>query len=114
MSKNVKLTGMNVFLRNVKNKPAQVQRAVSQEINRSALRVERAAKMGAPWDTGWLSDIIFSAMLGSLKAEVVSSADYSIYVENGTRYMAAQPFLGPALKADWPKLQRNLNKIMRG
>lgn len=114
MSQNVKVVGMNKFVRALERKTAEVERAVGQEINRSSLRVERRAKKGAPWDTGWLANTIYSHMMNSLNAEVVSPADYSIYVESGTRYMMAQPFVYPALKADWPTLQKNLNKIMRG
>ncbi|WP_288395061.1 HK97 gp10 family phage protein [uncultured Vagococcus sp.] len=114
MSKTVKIKGLNAYIRNVNKQPALVQKAVDQEINRSALRVERNAKKLAAWDTGWLSNNIYSTMVSLAKAEVMSPADYSIYIEEGTRYMAAQPFLFPALKADYEVLMRNLNKIMRG
>lgn len=114
MSKTVRFKGLNVFIRNVKKQPKIVQRAVDQEINRSSLRVERKAKMTAAWDTGWMSNNIYSIMTALAKAEVISPVEYSIWVEEGTRHQMAQPFLFPALKAEYPLLMKNLNKIMRG
>lgn len=114
MSKSVKIVGLNAFIKSVKNKPKEVQRAVDQEIQKSILRIERSAKKSAAWDTGWMSNDIYSIMTAMAKGEVISPADYSIYIEEGTRYMAAQPFLYPAIKADYPLLMKNLNKLMRG
>ena len=114
MSKTVKIVGLNAFVKNVSKKPKEVQKAVDQEINRSALRVEREAKKNAAWDTGWMANNIYSEMLKVGKAQVVSPVEYSIFVEEGTRYMMAQPFLYPALKAEYQILMKNLNKLMRG
>jgi len=49
----------------------------------------------APVDTGYLRDHIMSQDEGDGRASVVSEADYSVYVEFGTRHMAAQPFFFP-------------------
>lgn len=114
MSRTVRVVGLNAFVKNVENKPKVVQIAVGKEIGLSSLRVEKKSKQKAPFDTGWLSDNIYASMVDQVKAEVVSPVDYSIFIELGTRFMMAQPFLFPALKADWPLLQKRLNKIMRG
>lgn len=114
MSKTVRIKGLNAFIKDINRQPKRVQQAVDQEINRSALRVERTAKMNAAWDTGWMANSIYSQMTGLAKAEVVSPVDYSLFVEEGTRYMMAQPFLYPALKVEYELLMRNLNKLMRG
>ena len=106
--------GLNQFVNQVKQKPVKVKRAVDKELNRSALRVERKAKIYAAWDTGFMSNNIYSGSTGVLLYEVVSPANYSIFVELGTRYMAAQPFIYPALEEEYWQLMRNLNKIVRG
>lgn len=106
--------GMNQFIRNVKKKSEVTQKRVDQELNRSSLRVERRAKVYAPWDTGWLSNNIFSEKQGELSYAVISPVFYSIYVELGTRYMAAQPFLYPAMQEEYWVLMRRLNKIVKG
>lgn len=112
MSATFKVTGLNKFVRSVSQKPVQVQKAVDQELNRSSLRVERRAKKYAAWDTGWMSNTIYSSFVSTLLYEIVSPADYSIYIEEGTRYMMAQPFMRPALKEEEPILFRNLRKIV--
>ena len=114
MSRTVKIVGLNAFANAVRNKPKAVQVAVDKEIKLSSLRVEKKAKELAPFDTGWLSNNIYANVVAQGKAEVVSPVEYSIYLEYGTRFMMAQPFLFPALKADWPLLKQRLNKIMRG
>lgn len=111
---SVKIVGLNAFIKNVNKKPKEVQRAVGQEINRSSLRVEKRAKQIAAWDTGWMSNTIYSGMVSLIKAEIVSPAEYSVYVEKGTRYQMAQPFMFPAFKSEQPILMKNLNKIVRG
>lgn len=91
-----------------------------QALRNVAFTVERLAKQKAPVDTGALRGSIYTAMQGdnappdagqageqvrlpnvdgALVAHVGPSVDYGIYQELGTRVMAAQPFLLPALRA---------------
>jgi len=114
MRVNYRMKGLNKFLRQVRKKPKQVETQVDQELARSSLRVERDSKMLAPWDTGWMSNNIYSDKEGNLRFRVVSPAHYSIYVELGTRNQAAQPFFFIALEDEFPKLMKNLNKIVKG
>lgn len=67
-----------------------------------ALQVERAAKRYCAVDTGRLRSSISHGIRrdpGGLLAVVGTNVDYAPYVEFGTRYMAAQPFLRPALRS---------------
>lgn len=114
MSKTVEFVGLDKFTRGVIQQKKKMEEATHQEIIRSALRVEKRAKIFAPWDTGWLSNSIYYYLSGRLQAIVVSPVDYSIYVEEGTRYMAAQPFLFPAIKEEFPVFMKNMQKIVRG
>ena len=108
------MKGLNEFLQQVRNKPQQLEAQADQELARSSLRVERNAKILAPWDTGWMSNNIYSDKEGKLRFRVVSPVHYSIFVELGTRYQAAQPFFFVALENEYPKLMKNLNKIVKG
>lgn len=114
MSKSVKIQGLKEFMREVSRKGPALDQAIDKEIKLSALRVERRAKKLAPWDTGWMSNNIYANDIGFLQAEVISPVEYSIFVEYGTRYMFAQPFLFPAVYADWPLFQKRLTKLVRG
>lgn len=66
-----------------------------------AAQVERQAKIYCPVDTGRLRASIASVTVregGGLVAYVGSDVEYAIYVEFGTRFMAAQSFLRRALE----------------
>lgn len=76
------------------------QRA-EQVVRKSALAVERGAKLRAPVDTGNLRNSINTVVSGgrgsgAIVAEVGPEASYGVYVEVGTWKMAPQPYLGPA------------------
>lgn len=61
-----------------------------------AERVADIARGIAPVDTGFLRDHIIARHLGR-SSQVESLAPYSGFVEFGTRFMSAQPFLRPAV-----------------
>lgn len=46
-------------------------------------------------------------------AEVEPTADYGAYVELGTRFMSAQPFLGPAFNEQKEKFKQDMRKLTR-
>lgn len=81
---------------------------VARDLSRRAIRVEGAAKTyatgqngGPNVDTGRLRGSI-TWRLGrdgeSIYADVGTNVEYAIYLEKGTRYMTARPFLTPALR----------------
>lgn len=111
MSLIYRLRGLDKFIRSVERKQATAQKAVDAELRRSAKRVEKQARLNAPVDTGWLRSQIYTEQKKILHHRVISPALYSVYLELGTRKMAAQPFLDPALRAEWPRLMANLKKM---
>lgn len=113
MSQIFRIKGLDKMMNVFKTKPAQLQKVVEQELSRSALRVERRAKELAPFDTGYMSDNIYSMYQDVLKYAVVSPAEYSIYVEKGTRRLAAQPFIHPALQEEQPVIMARLKRLFR-
>lgn len=113
MSLIYKLKGLDRFIRSVELKSKTAQKAVDAELKRSAHRVEKLARVNAPVDTGWLRSQIYAEQQRLLHHRVVSPALYSVYLELGTRKMAAQPFLDPALRAEWPRLMENLKKMFK-
>lgn len=50
---------------------------------------------------------------GGLTAEVGPTTEYSPYLEYGTRFMEAQPFVTPALNEQKKKFRSDLGKLMR-
>jgi hypothetical protein len=81
--------------------------ATTRGIAAAALLVERRAKLIATQkhiiDTGWLRSNIFPEMTGPLSAKVISSANYSLYIEfghhtrGGKGWVEARPYMRPAL-----------------
>lgn len=59
--------------------------------------LQQKAQRNAPVDTGNLRrSINLSIKDGGMTAEITAMAEYSGYVEYGTRFMNAQPFIAPA------------------
>ena len=76
--------------------------SVDEAVKRVCLVIERAAKQRAPVDTGNLRRSITTeidpARGDKATGRVGTGVHYAPYVEFGTRYTRAQPFLGPALE----------------
>jgi HK97 gp10 family phage protein len=76
-----------------KEQEKEAKKAVSQ----SAYVLEAQAKALAPVDTGYLRASIKTHIKdGGLSAEVISHAEYSLFVEYGTSKQEAQQFMTPA------------------
>ena len=101
----------------LRQKADRAVEAAERELQLSALEVEAKAKQNAPVDTGMLRGSITSTGSGS-EYEIGTNLEYAPFVEFGTRYMAAQPFLLPAFDEVVKNLQANIMKavmnIMRG
>jgi len=67
--------------------------ASARRIDRVKARIRDEAKLRAPVRTGYLRDSIAVTADG-----VVVAAPYARYPEFGTRYMAARPYLRPAVQ----------------
>ena len=78
-----------------------------QILRQTGEEVERLAQAKVPVDTGHLQRSI-QLRVGSTRAVIRSNANYSGYVEFGTRFMAAQPYLRPALDEVQPEFERLL------
>lgn len=78
-------------------------------------QVEKDAKTIAPVRTGFLKDNIRS--LGTriagdvIKGSVLSAAEYSSFVEDGTSRMSAQPFLKPSFEKNIDELVTELTQL---
>lgn len=85
----------------------------SKAVARTAHDIEADAKALAPVDTGNLRNSI-SSDIGVLSAEIGPTAEYGLYVEEGTSRMAPQPYMGPAADTRFPELEQALGAIVDG
>src|SRR5689334_2433705 len=74
---------------------------LGRDLTKRAEKVAAAQRRRCPVDTGFLRDSItvfdVEVTPEGLMVAVGPTADYSLYVEFGTRLMAAQPFIRPSI-----------------
>ena len=76
--------------------------------------LQESAQRKVPVDTGNLKRSIGLEIRDSgLTAEVEPTAEYAAYVEYGTRYMNAQPYMRPSYTAQKEKFKSDLKKLTR-
>ena len=80
-------------------------RHVRQQLERWAMEVREYSKTLAPARTGYLRSTIY-AKVQEWTAEIGAEASYAIFVEFGTRYMQARPYLYPAVQEFLPTLEQ--------
>lgn len=81
-----------------------MQRQVHEHLRRWSEEVMASARQKVPVKTGQLRRSIYSKV-GEWVAEVGVEAAYAMFVEFGTCYMRAHPFLFPAVQECLPMLE---------
>lgn len=74
---------------------------IDRDMERRARRVEATAKVLAPVDTGRMRASGYTTQATEIPAawDVIFPVHYAIFVNSGTRFMAARPFMTDALPA---------------
>ena len=76
--------------------------------------MQQTAQRNAPVDTGTLRrSIMLNITNGGMQAEVQPTVHYGAYVELGTRFMSARPYLKPALETAGAELKANLEQVIQ-
>jgi HK97 gp10 family phage protein len=97
--------GVEEFKRAVQQFDSAMQRQVHEQLEKWAMDVKEYAKALAPVRTGYLRSSIY-AEIQEWVAEIGAEASYALFVEFGTRYMQARPYLFPAVDEYLPELER--------
>ena len=88
--------------------------AVKTVVKRNGSDMQRKAQRNAPVDTGTLKRSIgIDISDGGMTATVEPTAEYARYVELGTRFMEAQPYLKPAFEEQKKQFEKDLQKLVR-
>lgn len=82
-----------------------MQRYVHRQLASWAADVKALAERFVPVRTGHLKSTIY-ARVKDWVAEIGAEATYALFVEFGTRYMRAQPYLWPAIQEFLPQLEQ--------
>lgn len=101
------------FLKAANAYTASVLKEIAGATKESGMRIEKEAVNRAAVDTGYMKGHIRFRTISKFASEVRSGANYSIYVDKGTRKMAAQPFMTPAVENEsrrYIKICKNIIK----
>ena len=119
----IKLEGMEKLQVKLKKnvQMSDVKRVV--KANGAALQeaAQRKAPVGTPQSTGipgyvggtLKRSIVLEIRDGGLTAEVAPTAEYAAYVEYGTCYMNAQPYMRPSYNQQKEKFKSDMKKLVR-
>lgn len=123
MANYVKITGIDELMYEIKLRKNLdlVQAVVKQNGSELERKMKRFADFKGHYEgkefvppTGTTKRSIGLHLVDAgLTAEVYPTTEYSMYLEYGTRFMSAQPFVRPALNAQKPIFLRDMNKIMK-
>ena len=87
---------------------------VKRVVSHNGAEMQTKAQQNAPVDTGHLKRSIgLEIKDGGMTAEVEPTAEYAPYVEYGTRFLSAQPYLKPAYNEQKRKFEQDMKKLVR-
>jgi HK97 gp10 family phage protein len=86
---------------------------VEAELDTTALLIETTAKELAPVDTGRLRSSIHVEKPARFTRSVETNVEYAPFLELGTRYQRAQPFLFPAYEQHRQRFLTNLQQALK-
>jgi len=92
--------------------PIVFKKHLTEILNDALNNLEQKAKTFVPVRTGFLQSTIYGERTSELTGFVGATAPYAFFVEFGTRFMRAQPYLRPALYNLAPELASGLPFII--
>ena len=112
MSRDIQIIGGDEAVRNIARRVDRNR--INDVVRKSTAQVQRKAMRDVPVDTGFLKRSITIEMdTAHMQGTVTAGAEYGAYVEFGTRYMGAQPFMRPARNEQEPIFLSDLQKLIR-
>lgn len=106
---NVK--GVRQFQNAMRQFDSGVQRHVHRLLASWAAEVKALARQLVPVRTGHLRQSIYAEVRGWV-VRIGAEATYALFVELGTRYMQARPYLYPAIQAYLPRLEEIIREAI--
>jgi len=112
MSMGVKLEGFDELQAKLKKNVKLEDVMVVVQYHGSEMQT--TANIICPKDTSNLANSITLELTdGGFTAEVEPHMNYAAYVEYGTRYMSAQPYMRPAFMQESARFKSDLKKLMK-
>lgn len=108
----IEIEGGDELVRSIRNRLGADR--VVPVIRRNTSQAQAKAMRLSAVDTGFMKrSITMRIDISGLAGYIVAGADYSPYVEMGTRYMTAQPFMRPAAREQAPIFLSDLRNLIR-
>lgn len=113
MSVSIELKGAGPVLKRLKN--LSDMSGIRKIVQLNGSEMMQKAQREAPVDTGQLRrSIQLDIIDGGMTAKVSANTEYAAYVEYGTRFMGAQPYLRPALRDQAEQFRSDLERFADG
>ena len=108
----VKIVGVEKLQKKLRRNVAMED--VKKVVGHNGAEMQAKAQRNAPIDTGNLRRSVgLEIRDNGLTAESEATAEYAGYVEYGTRYMKAQPYMRPAFEEQKTKFKNDMKKLTR-
>ena len=111
---DVKIEGLDALAKGLSERTNldQVKKVVKLNGAELMQKMVENAEFSKGFQTGTTKRSITLAVRdGGLTAAVKPTTNYSPYLEYGTRFMEAQPFVGPAFRSQVPIFERDMKKL---
>ncbi|MFQ6073648.1 MAG: HK97-gp10 family putative phage morphogenesis protein [Candidatus Bathyarchaeia archaeon] len=107
----IDIEGVERFQAAMQRLDSEMQRHVHRQLASWAADVKALARRIVPVRTGHLRGTIY-AKIQEWVAEIGAEATYAMFVEFGTRYMRARPYLYPAVQPHLPRLEALISEAI--
>lgn len=108
----IQLDGLSTLVQGLKEREED-KSAIRTVVQMNGARLQQQAQEIVPVRTGTLKRSITLTMEdGGMTANITPTAYYGAYVELGTRFMRAEPYLRPAFDSVAPQFISDLKKVM--
>ena len=112
MARSIQIKGIDKLQKKLRKNATMAD--VKTIVRTNVIEMNRTASRLAPVDTGFLRrSIIFEVANGGLTATSTVGAEYAPYLEYGTRFMSAQPFMRPAYNQQKAKFKSDMGRLVK-
>lgn len=93
----IKIKNIDQIRAAFRRSPRIMTKNLRKAIEKALITIQRQSVLNAPRRTGFLKASHEHRMLSSLSGYIQPTADYAIFVHEGTRFMRSRPFLRQAV-----------------
>ena len=111
----IKVNGLPEALSKLRKYQSRKKKQIKDELMIGAFKVEGSAKDVVPVLTAWLKNSIAvdASDIARLVARVGTDVKYAPYVEFGTKFMGARPYLYPSFFSHENEIVKAIGKVLR-